>query len=175
MTEPWLRGPLPDIDPIVAPVLYSFQHAREDLATYTEGLSNEEIWSRPQEITSLGFHIRHMGGSVARLCAYLEGRQLTPEELERIPREGDPGAGRDELLSNLNAEFVRCERLLRGLNPGTLRDRREVGRNRLPTTVIGLVVHLAEHTQRHLGQAITTAKLLHARKQDLAQSRVNPG
>jgi hypothetical protein len=163
MTEPWLRGPLTAVDPLIAPVFFCFQHAREDLARYTEGLSAEQIWSRPHGATPLGFHIRHMGGSVDRLCAYLEGRQLTPEELAAIDRESDPGAGRERLLSELDAAFERCEQMLRRLDTATLRQPREVGRNRLPTTVAGLVVHLAEHTQRHLGQAITTARLLSAR------------
>jgi hypothetical protein len=164
MTEPWLRGPLAGVDPIVAPVLYSFQHAREDLARYTDGLSTDELWSTANGQTPLGFHVRHMGGSVDRLCAYIEGRQLTPVELDAISHESDPGASRDELLAELDAAFSRGEQVLARLDTATLRERREVGRQRLPTTVIGLVIHLAEHTQRHLGQAITTAKLLRASK-----------
>jgi len=160
MSEPWLRGPLPDVDPVIAPLLYSFQQVREELARHTDHLSAEQIWSRPHGATPLGFHIRHIGGSAERLCTYLEGRQLSPAQLESMSRESEPGATREQLLAELESTFSRCENIARSIDLSTLRDAREVGRQRLPTTVIGLLVHIAEHTQRHLGQAITTAKLL---------------
>jgi len=34
----------------------------------------------------------------------------------------------------------------------------------LPTTVGGLLVHVADHTQRHVGQAVTTAKIVVAQR-----------
>jgi len=146
--EPWLRGPIPGVDPLTAPVLYAFTQAREDLARYTEGLTAKQLWA-----SSVGFHIRHISRSTDRLIGYLEGR--LPEQLG----DGEPGASREELLADLDSAFARAEAVVRSIDSATLRDAREVGRKRLPTTVIGLLTHIAEHTQRHVGQAITAAKI----------------
>jgi uncharacterized damage-inducible protein DinB len=145
--EAWLRGPIEGVDPLTAPVLYAFTQAREDLAHYTEGLTTEQLWT-----TAVGFHMRHIARSTDRLITYL---------LERLPEQlgdGEPGASREELLAELDSAFERAERVVRAIDPATLREKREVGRKRLPTTVIGLLTHIAEHTQRHVGQAITAAK-----------------
>jgi DinB superfamily len=145
--EPWLRGPIPGVDPLVAPVLYAFTQAREDLARYTEGMTVERLWN-----SSVGFHIRHISRSTERLIGYLLGVAV-------VLGDGEEGASREELLAELDLAFARAEAVVRGIDPSTLRDLREVGRKRLPTTVIGLLTHIAEHTQRHVGQAITAAKV----------------
>jgi uncharacterized damage-inducible protein DinB len=93
---------------------------------------------------------------------YLEGKQLTAAELRGLETEAAPGATGEELLTELDAAFERAEAIVRALDPATLADQREVGRKRLPTTVIGLLTHIAEHTQRHAGQAISAAKLARA-------------
>ena len=144
------------------PVLYAFQQAREDLASYTEGLTREQIWATPYGLGSVGFHVRHIAGSIDRLLTYLEGRQLTASQLAALRSEVQPGATREELLAELGAALGRAEEIVRALDPATLADPREVGRKRLPTTVIGLLTHIAEHTQRHVGQAIVGAKLARA-------------
>ncbi len=149
--EAWLRGPISGVDPLIAPVLYTFTQAREDLARYTEGLTPDQLWT-----SSVGFHVRHISRSTERLIGYLEGRM--PQQLG----DGEPGASREELLAELDSVFKRAEEVVRAIDPATLRDAREVGRKRLPTTVIGLLTHIAEHTQRHVGQAITAAKLCRA-------------
>jgi DinB superfamily len=157
-----MRGPLAGVDPLIAPILYTFQHAREDLARWTEGLTTEQIWATPHEFGSVGFHIRHIGGSTDRLLTYLQGRQLTDDQLAFLKSEKDSGAPREELLAEMETVFGRAEGIVRGIDPATLRDAREIGRKRLPTTVIGLLVHTAEHIQRHIGQAISAAKLARA-------------
>jgi len=157
--EPWLRGPIAGLHPLLAPVLYAFQQAREDLASFTEGLTTEQIWSKPHGFGSVGFHIRHIAGSTDRLITYLEGNQLTEDQLAALEREGEPGATREQLLANLDAVFHRAELAIRALDPAILPEPREVGRKRLPTTAIGLLTHIAEHTQRHVGQAISASKL----------------
>jgi uncharacterized damage-inducible protein DinB len=149
--EPWLRGPIEGVDPLIAPVLYAFTQAREDLARYSEGLTREQLWA-----STVGFHIRHISRSTDRLIGYLEGRP--PQQLG----DGEPGASREELLAELDSAFARAEQVVRSIDPATLREPREVGRKRLPTTVIGLLTHIAEHTQRHVGQAITAAKSIGA-------------
>ena len=157
--DPWLRGPLPGVEPLVAPVFFSFAQVREDLDLHTRGLSEEAVWRRIGSLPSLGFHLRHIAGSVDRLTAYLMEEPLSAEQLEFLKREADPGASLDDLLAGVDEALARSEAKLRRIDPATIHEPRAIGRKRLPTTVLGLLVHLAEHTQRHLGQAITTAKL----------------
>lgn len=157
--EPWLRGPLQGVDTLIAPVLYGFQQAREDLAKYTEGLTTDQMWVRPYGFGPVGFHIRHIGGSVERLTTYVEGRQLTEQQLAELKSEMEPGASREELLLELDERLRQAEGFIRSIDPSTFTEPRGVGRMMLPTTVIGLLVHIAEHTQRHVGQAISAAKL----------------
>jgi uncharacterized damage-inducible protein DinB len=160
MEEPWLRGPIPGLDLKVSPILYAFTHSREDLARCTDGLTPDQLWSSPYSLASVGFHIRHIAGSTDRLMTYLTASQLTDSQIAFLKTESTPGATRDELLAALDAAFVQAESIVRSIDPSRLSDPREVGRKRLPTTVAGLLTHIAEHTQRHTGQAITTAKLV---------------
>jgi len=163
-TEPWLRGPLAGVHPLMAPALHSFIQVREDLARWTEGLTDEQIWSRPEGLAPVGFHLRHIAGSVERLTAYMCGRDLTSEQLEAIPQEMDSTWNgslltRLRLLQQVNEALRKSEQVMRALDPATFEHARSVGRKKLPTTVIGLVVHIAEHAQRHVGELVVTSKL----------------
>jgi len=158
--EAWLRGPIPGMPDAAMPLFFTFAQVREDLRRSTAGLATEDVWRKIGNIAPLGFHLRHIGGSVDRLLTYLEDRQLSGSQLEALKQELSPGAGIEELLSGLDASFRDAETRLRNLRFDSLQAPRYVGRKRLPTTVMGLLVHIAEHTQRHLGQAITTARLL---------------
>ncbi len=158
--EPWLRGPLPGISPLVANLFYSFEQAREELGEVLNGLSLEEIWTRPHDLAPVGFHVRHMGGATERLGSYLKGDGLTAEQLADLKREGEAGATGAELIEELRKRQKDLERYVSAMKPGEFEEPREVGRAKLPSTAIGLIVHIAEHSQRHLGQAITTAKLV---------------
>jgi uncharacterized damage-inducible protein DinB len=160
LPEPWMRGPIAGVHPLLAPVLYSFQMAREDLEKYTAGLSPKAIWATPHGFGSVGFHILHIAGSTSRLATYLQGKELTEAQLSALAAEASPAAlAREQLLEELNRAFLEAEGVIRATDPATLSDARTVGRKRLPTTVIGLLTHIAEHTQRHVGQAISAAKL----------------
>ena len=155
-----MRGPIEGVHPLLAPVLYSFQMAREDLEKYTAGLPPERIWATPHGLASVGFHMLHIAGSTNRLMTYLQGKELTAAQLDAMAAEASPGEpSREQLLAALNQAFDHAEAVIRATDPATLGDARTVGRKRLPTTVIGLLTHIAEHTQRHVGQAIVTAKL----------------
>jgi uncharacterized damage-inducible protein DinB len=156
--EPWLRGPIDGVHPVVAPLFFSFMQVREDLRKHTEGLSDEEVWQPAGPNPSLGFQLRHMAGSVDRLATYLAGGDLSKEQLDALRAESVPGAPLSDLLTALNQTLSSVEEKLKALDPGTLYESRNVGRKRMPTSVIGLLVHIAEHTQRHLGQAINTAR-----------------
>jgi uncharacterized damage-inducible protein DinB len=163
LPEPWLRGPVAGVHPLITPVLYAFQQAREDLAHYTNGLTTEQLWSAPHAFASVGFHIRHIAESTERLTTYLEGRELTPTQLLALDGESQPGTTtRDELMIMLDAAFRYAESVVRGIDPATLAQERLVGRKKMPSTVIGLLTHIAEHTQRHVGQAITMARWITA-------------
>jgi hypothetical protein len=159
LPEPWLRGPIPGVHPLIAPILYAFQHAREDLALHAAGLTAEQVWATPHGFGSPGFHIRHIAGSTDRLITYLKGKQLSESQMTALQRENDPGASLEQLLAEMELSFQNAELMVRALNPANLGDQRGVGRKCLPTTVIGLLTHIAEHIQRHLGQAICAAKL----------------
>ncbi len=157
--EPWLRGPLPGVDTFIAPLLYSFQMAREDLAKYTAGLATEQIWATPHGFGSVGFHLRHIAGSTDRLMTYAKGGQLSRDQTAALRAEKEPGATREMLLGAIDQSFESAENVARALDSTRLADLRGVGRKQLPSTVMGLLVHIAEHTQRHVGQAISAAKL----------------
>jgi hypothetical protein len=160
LPEPWMRGPIEGVDPLCAPILFAFQQAREDLARYTEGLTPAQLWARPYGFGSVGFHLLHIAGSTDRLTTYLMGRALSGAQLEVLA--GEPavgGIGRDELLAAMDRSFRAAEEVVRRLDAAVLREPRTVGRKQLPTTAIGLLTHIAEHTQRHVGQAISAAKL----------------
>ncbi|HSU32310.1 MAG TPA: DinB family protein [Bryobacteraceae bacterium] len=160
LPEPWLRGALSDVHPLIMPVLFSFQQVREDIRTYTGDLTDEQVWRQLDGLPPLGFHLRHIAGSVDRLVTYLSGEQLSEQQLLFLRQEATAGATLQELLRAVDASLDVAEARVRNINPQTVYDARSVGRRKLPTTVVGLLIHLAEHTQRHLGQAITTAKFL---------------
>jgi len=158
--EPWLRGPIPDVHPLTAPILYAFQQAREDLHFHTEHLSTEQLWATPFGLGSAAFHILHIAGSTDRLMTYLKGMDLSPGQMEALEAESHPPRlDRGALLAWIDEVFVAAEETVRSIDPAALADPRTVGRKRLPTTLIGLLTHIAEHTQRHVGQAISAAKL----------------
>jgi uncharacterized damage-inducible protein DinB len=161
--EPWLRGPITGVHPITAPLLYSLQQAREDLAKWTDALSDEDFWVKPApDVAPLGFQIRHIAGSIDRLTTYLEGKQLSDEQMADLQGEQEPGATRKELFDAVENSFRRAKAVATAIDPRTWHDPRGIGRKQLPTTVGGLITHMAEHTQRHVGEAIITAKLVRA-------------
>jgi len=158
--EAWLRGPIEGVAPHLMPVFHSFAMVREDLAYYTRGLTTEDVWRRAGSLPSLGFHLRHIAHSVDRLVTYLCGNQLSDAQIATLKQEAEPGATLAELLEDIDEKLSDAERRIRTIEPGMLNEPRYIGKKRLPSNVLGLLVHVAEHTQRHLGQAITTAKLV---------------
>ena len=158
--EPWLRGAVPGVHPVIGALIHSLQHAWEDLRKWTVGLNDEQVWQARGDIAPLGFQIRHIAGSVDRLMTYALGGQLSVNQFADLSREKDPGAPLEELLAGVHAVFVEAESVARRLDPAAFDEPRAIGRSRLATTLGGLLVHVAEHTQRHVGEAIVTAKAL---------------
>jgi hypothetical protein len=160
--EPWLRGNDPGFHPVIGHLLRTAQHIREDAEESLTPLTADQIWARPYGMTPVGFHARHLAGSTHRLCVYLAGAQLSPEELAEIPLEAEGGETSGELMARLGLALARYEALLRELKPEDFGVLREVGRQRLPVTAIGLAIHIAEHGQRHVGQLVSGARLIRA-------------
>jgi hypothetical protein len=162
--EPWMSGTLSGLNPVLAALLYSFQHARADLEAWTKDLSTEDLSRGVLGLAPVSFHVRHIAGSVDRLLTYARGEQLSAAQLAALREESGTGLSRDELLKLLDDAFERAGATVRELDPGSLDDKREIGRKRIPVPLATLLVHIAEHTQRHVGEAIVTAKaVLHAR------------
>lgn len=157
--EPWIRGILPGVDPVIGHLLRASEQIREDLEHAIEALTTEQIWSKPYGMTSAGFHAKHLAGSTERLCTYLEGKQLTAGQLAAIKQENQGTESAEDLIASVRRSLARYEQLVRALTPERFGDKREIGRQRLETTAIGLAIHIAEHGQRHVGQAISAAKL----------------
>jgi uncharacterized damage-inducible protein DinB len=158
--EPWMRGTLTDLDPVIAALLHSFQHAREDLAKWTEGLPDEDICRKYGEAGSVGFHILHIGGSVERLLTYARGEQLNSVQMAELKEEKTAQLTRAELLAHLDGKLAAAEAFLRTVDPTTFSATRYIGRKQIPVTLGGILVHTAEHTQRHVGEAIVTTKIV---------------
>jgi uncharacterized damage-inducible protein DinB len=167
MSEPevWLRGPIENVAPMLQPVAHSLLQCRNEVHATIPALGPAEVWARPGGAASIGYHVRHAVGSLDRLLTYARGEQLTEAQLAAMRGERR-AEDRDDIVEALAAEFdAAVDRALaqvRATDPSTLLEPREVGRARLPSTVIGLLFHAAEHTQRHVGQLVTTAKLVHA-------------
>jgi uncharacterized damage-inducible protein DinB len=167
LTEPWLRGTLKEVPAVQRGVLHALELAEEDLKRWCGGLTDEQINACPLGLPSVTFHLRHIARSLDRLLTYAEGRSLIDEQVARLKEESDPEASRDDLFSELDSAISKGAIRIRAFDANSLDQVRKVGRRQLPTTVAGLLVHIAEHSQRHVGQAITTAKIILAQSAGL--------
>lgn len=158
--EPWMSGTKREIPVIVRPLVYTFAQVREDVNRHAAHLNADQLWQRPGRVAAVGFHLRHIPGSVDRLVTYLEGNQLTTQQLEFLKHEEEPGADFHQLYLGLDHQLSAAEDRLLKLDTSDFAAPRYIGRKRLEVTFLGLIVHIAEHTQRHLGQLVTTAKLV---------------
>ncbi len=158
--EPWLRGTLTEVGAVQRAVLHALEMAAEDLELWCGPLSDEELNARPFEVAPVAFHLRHIPRSLDRLLTYAEGGQLSGEQITVMKAELDGGATREGLFAELKEGLEAARRRVVAFSPGSMEDARGVGRKMLPTSVGGLLVHCADHTQRHVGQAVTTAKVV---------------
>jgi uncharacterized damage-inducible protein DinB len=164
--EPWLRGTHSEIPAVPRAVLHALELAQEDLTSWCGELSEQELMAIPSGLPSVAFHLRHIAHSLDRLLTYAERHQLNERQLQALTGEANSQCLKAEIFSELSAALADSSaRIIKlGEQPDTLNQPRIVGRKNLPTTVAGLLVHIADHTQRHVGQAITTAKLLIAQR-----------
>jgi uncharacterized damage-inducible protein DinB len=167
-TEPWLRGTHTDVPAAGRAVLHALDLSLDDLTKWTAGLTDAEVHAQPLGLPPIAFHLRHIARSVDRILTYAEGGQLSQEQLAALkteqsePQEG--GEGKLESLANLLAEvevsFNDAADRIRVLATADLNTPRFVGRKQLPTSIGGAMIHVADHTQRHTGQVVTTAKVI---------------
>jgi DinB superfamily len=168
--EPWLRGTYSELPAVLRAILHAFELSREDVVRWTDGLTEAELHASPSGLSPIAFHMRHIARSLDRLLTYAEGNQLNSEQLTALKTELDPGISREELLAEFHQGLEQAAVRVRAFASADLEQPRGVGKKQLPTSVGGLLVHLADHTQRHTGQIVTTAKLL--RSSDIASGSV---
>jgi hypothetical protein len=162
--EVWLRGPIPGIDPLLQPAAHALLQAGEDVQRVLAELSTRQIWARPGGAARVAFHVLHLMGSTDRLLTYARGEALTEQQRSRLAAERDPEpAEMASLVAALRAGIDAAIAQLSGTPSELLLDARTVGRAALPTNVVGLLFHAAEHAQRHAGQIVTTAKIILSR------------
>jgi len=163
--EVWQRGPVAGYEPLLMPVVHALMQVREDLESLVPLIPSKNVWLRPGGAASIGFHVRHAGGALDRLFTYARGELLTDAQRAALREEGAPGdppASLDSVLSDVGQIIDRALKQLADTPKESLLDERKLGRAGLPTTVLGLLFHAAEHSTRHVGQAITTAKIVSA-------------
>jgi hypothetical protein len=161
--EAWMRGPIEGVDPLLMPVAHSLVQVREDLERILPLVPLPHVWLRPGGAASIGFHVRHLGGALDRLFTYARGEQLSEAQRMALKAEGDPGdppTTFPDLVNDAIAHIDAAMHQLRHTSRDQLLDFRGVGRAQLPSSVLGLLFHAAEHSTRHTGQLITTAKFL---------------
>jgi hypothetical protein len=156
--EAWLRGPVEGVPAELQPAAHALLQAREDVEGVVGALDRHALWSGVGSAASVGYHVRHLCGSLDRLLTYARGEQLSDEQRAALRAEsGATDDGPEELLRVVRESIDRALGQLRATDPTTLGDARAVGRAGLPSTVLGLIFHAAEHSARHAGQVITTA------------------
>ena len=160
MPEPWLRGTLSEVDAIQRQVLHALVLVEEDARRWCSGMSDAEMNARPCGVAPVAFHLRHIARSLDRLLTYAEGSALTAAQLSALAEELAPGAKAADVLTELERGVALAKQRIGRIDSSMFGQVRTVGRQHLPTTVGGLLVHCAEHSQRHIGQAITTTQIV---------------
>lgn len=161
--EVWLRGPLPDMPPLLQPVAQALLQAREEVNTLMANFPDTLLRERPAGVASVGFHLQHLSGVLDRMCTYARGEQLSTSQLNDLSMESQPTGSfltTVELVRRFNEQVDKALVQLKKVDEKILTEPRGVGRMQLPSTVIGLYVHAAEHTMRHVGQLSVTARIV---------------
>jgi uncharacterized damage-inducible protein DinB len=160
--EPWMRGTHSGVPAVGRAVLHALELALDDLTKWTAGLTDAEVDGHPLGLSSVAFHLRHIARSVDRLLSYAEGNQLSAEQLAALKAEQTGDEILAALLAEVEASFSNAAERIRVLATADFDTFRGVGRKQLPASLGGALVHVADHTQRHVGQVVTTAKVLAA-------------
>ena len=176
--EPWMRGTHGELDPLRRSVIHALELAEEDVARWCDGLGDAEMFARPGGLPPVAFHLRHMARSLDRLLTYAERGDetglrsserrgdelevLSEAQMKALRTEMEAEGSAAEVLAEFREGLGAAKERVCAVTPGSFAEAREIGRKRLPTTVAGLLIQCAEHTSRHVGQAVTTAKIVRA-------------
>ncbi|MBO9571094.1 MAG: DinB family protein [Chitinophagaceae bacterium] len=164
MNQPefWLRGPVKDVPALLQPVAHALLQADDEIKTALASFPQDKLWNKPAGVASVGFHLQHIPGVLDRLFTYAVGGQLSFEQLKYLSEEGleNESLKLNTLLDHLSAHISLSINKLKEFREEELASFRGVGRKQLPSTLLGLLFHSAEHTMRHTGQLIVTAKIL---------------
>ena len=166
LLEVWQRGPLTDIPPLLQPVAHALLQAREELAILMKDFPDTLLWERPAGVASPGFHLQHLSGVLDRVFTYARAEALNAKQLEQLHEEGNPPISDlsvNKLITRFNKQVDIALTQLKDTDEKSLTEFRGVGRKLLPSTVVGLLVHAAEHTMRHVGQLLVTVKILNSK------------
>ncbi|ACT91472.1 DinB family protein [Dyadobacter fermentans] len=161
--EVWLRGPLPEIPALLQPVAHALLQAREELGIFANTFPTKLLWEKPAGVASVGFHLQHLAGVLDRLFTYAREESLSESQMAFLKAEGNEpfvDCTYNYLLEQFSNQLETALQQLRATNSETLTEIRYVGRAMVPSTHLGLLFHAAEHTQRHVGQLLVTAKVL---------------
>jgi uncharacterized damage-inducible protein DinB len=163
--EVWLRGPLPNMPPLVQPVAHALLQSREEVQALMAGFPADKLWQKVAGMASAGFHLQHLSGVLDRLFTYARGEALTDVQLQALQAEAKPTGDANEvmaLVEKFSQQIDAALNQLRQTNEQQLTEVRSVGRAQVPSTMLGLYVHSAEHTMRHVGQLLVTVNVLKA-------------
>jgi len=159
--EVWLRGPVENIPALLQPAAHAILQAREEVNALMKTFPEEKLWEKPSGVASVGFHLLHLSGVLDRLFTYAKGNPLPEEQLAALRQETQPhDVTVEQLVNNFNEQVDKAIKQLSKTPENTLLDKRGVGRAQLPSNVLGLLFHAAEHTMRHTGQLLVTARIL---------------
>lgn len=157
--EPWLAGRFAELAPVPRLLCCSLELSLMDLEKWIKPLSNQQIWATTAAGSSVGFQLRHIAGSVDRLLTYARKQALSEPQLAAMRTENEPGGEGAELLAALREAYEQAASFAFQVRSPELDEPRYIGRKRMETPLGVLLAHMAEHTQRHTGQAIILAKL----------------
>lgn len=160
--EFWLRGPIEGISPVLQPAAHALLQSRSELNQYTANFPDRLLWEKPSGCASVGFHIQHLTGVLDRMMTYALNRSLSEQQFLYLKQEGhpNPNISVSDLVNNFNKKVSEALAMFKEFQESELTKARTVGRKKLPSTVLGLLFHAAEHSQRHIGQMLVTIRVL---------------
>jgi uncharacterized damage-inducible protein DinB len=160
-----MRGTHAELDVVRRAVIHALELAEEDVAKWCGALSDDEMFARPPALAPVAFHLRHIVRSLDRLLTYAENRMLDQMQMRALKSEMDSGTAA-EVVREFCEGVASAKDRVRACAPESFEAERGIGRRLLPTTVGGILIHCAEHTARHTGQAVTTAKLVKTKEEE---------
>ena len=166
--EVWQRGPIEGVVALLQPVAHALLEVTEEVRGIMNGFPENLLWQKPAGVASPGFHLQHINGVVDRLFTYARKELLSSEQMHSLSIEGDKeknALSGEQLIEALDKRIALAIEELKSVNTESLTEARGVGRKQIPTTLMGLYVHAAEHSMRHVGQLLVTVKILKSLKE----------